>query len=443
MRTLAVLLLLTIVAWFLLLGVGRLLVVLRQSVNESERRRLAVNRILRLVSPGGQLGRALFAPEGSKPSFRRRIGWAILLGASFFFYLVATALNDSYLLYDGETTWWVLTITFWAMIAGFWLRQRRKRVVVFLRKFGHSEANNFFAAALTRHLRSRYCVVTLEDQSFPRVRARLRDVVWPIAAALAILGLGLAFAFSFLQIIKTEFGFPGTYFLLLGQPFVQIRLGRLALAIALAVMAFANYVALTMIVSAVRSALTSRRNVRTLRDIRRCESFIRRLPELAVAPGIGRPASSVYRVTDELWQQAVVRIVASCDVVVLDVSRPSSGIAWELEYCQKLSPPKSVFLAGEASWASWQTERNVPAAFTALDRNSVLLYQGLGENMAALTGRMNDLVARNPKSAAASSRWRLAGRIAFMLFAYYVGILLASIPGELLLSELKQALHLE
>lgn len=77
-------------------------------------------------------------------------------------------------------------------------------------------------------------------------------------------------------------------------------------------------------------------------EIRRAESAPRSV--VTFAPSVS------------IWTHAIRRLVPLADVILLDVSRPGSGLAWELSYClaTKCGPPtRSAFCSRSCPIASW------------------------------------------------------------------------------------------
>lgn len=229
-----------------------------------------------------------------------------------------------------------LVLMGWLQAAG------RKKLVLFLRRFGNEALNDAVRELVQTVLRRRARLVTLDDSAFVPLGPRWQGLaasLLPSGVLLVLIALGFA---GFAKVVQSEiedetpFG-PALTLILFGILFV----GLLAVLIALGLVA-----------AAVRAHYVGRLSVRDETSLARALKKLRRLRSLARAPTIAAPMATVVSVSDALWQRTVASIAPMCDVTLVDISHPREAIRWELETL-RTAGARTVLLAQRDALAQW------------------------------------------------------------------------------------------
>ena len=237
-----------------------------------------------------------------------------------------------------------------AELLGRRLVRRRRRTVLFLRRFGYDAATRAILAA-TESVGRTWRVVTLDDASVepveaaPYLRRSLAGVIRSAALAGRVAGIART---GFGRLYTLAF-FVAVGLLLISDATGEEMLGRLETVVLWAVSfietwwvravrvlaaAAALWVLAWLVMRVVRSgsrsldAAMEHRYLQVSRasDIdEACQVLDSR--ERAVF----NPRLMVVRVDSSVWQATVARLADACDVMLFDVSQPSDNLVWELD----------------------------------------------------------------------------------------------------------------
>lgn len=271
---------------------------------------------------------------GSRISTRvqwRRVAGFLLLGLGFIVAPISTLFFAILILFLGFGPMDVSLVTvlpllgmFFSPIIIIWgwlLAAGRKQLILFLRRFGSEALNDAVRDLVQTRLRRHFRLVTLDDSVFPPAGPRWSGLLVSLSpAAFILLGIVITFG-GFAKLTQSELEFETPF----GGPLTLIQFG----IVALGALAFIVCVVLTIV--AIRAHFLARRTIdssdarnRVIRKIRRLKHFVR-------APSIAAPLATVITTTDAEWQPTINDIAPLCKVVLLDLSRPSESICWELE----------------------------------------------------------------------------------------------------------------
>lgn len=230
------------------------------------------------------------------------------------------------------------------------------RVVLFLRKFGDKALNQAIRAALRTSIDGTvYHLVTLDDGHFSPRGGR----GWPAGLGTALLAGALYFTYLVVSRLLETVEMPGAegrvytidalrMELLLQSAFVAA--GLAASAVLFRWMYRASKVS--------RGALTREEH---LDEVARMVSGAD-----ATLPLLTLPRAVVLKSSHELWERAVLRLLATSHVVILDVSQRTQPIEWELRQVERLRTSRQVVVTRRSnSAAEWS------AATAVLEYDSV------------------------------------------------------------------------
>lgn len=234
-----------------------------------------------------------------------------------------------------------------AVLLGAWVASaRRKRLLLFLRRFGQASANEALAGAMVRSLGAVARLVVLDDSVFrpiaiPR-RQRLLILLSALPAAVALTGVltlgagvGGAVVLRGAGVSLTQQGFlsigPRAGAMVDETSYTRLpALLQLPQALPLwAVLAGLGW--LTW-----RGVAAGRESHRRVDDEVGLDRTLRRMAWLTHRLAAPKPLGSVATVvssSDAIWQQLVAALAARASVIVLDVSYPTAPILWELRHC--------------------------------------------------------------------------------------------------------------
>ena len=223
---------------------------------------------------------------------------------------------------------------------------RRKRMILYLRRFRAERANEALSKAMYRSLRSIGRLVVLDDSTFRPIAIPWRERLILITSALPMLS-ALLLAVSLGSSISGPVVLEGDGSRLYQHGFINITRGWHGLDDTTtysgrpALLDFPNAIGLWVILGlsafavfrAFFSAWEARRTVETDADI---SSLIRRTRLLTsrwTAPKAFGSLATVTTVADAKWQQVVQALAEQADAIVLDISQPTDAIWWELRHC--------------------------------------------------------------------------------------------------------------
>ncbi|HEY7223757.1 MAG TPA: hypothetical protein VH561_09230 [Micromonosporaceae bacterium] len=299
----------------------------------------------------------LDVPSGGRSGFLRGLG--VLLGsvlvaigviATPFTLLFAVGFAADYAgIISGDAKasdvlWSLLALVVTVVLAWLGLRliRGRRRLGLYLRKFGYGDSTRAVTGALTSAVGRRVRVVTLDDAMVtpvppPRWRRRLAGLALIVFTGVVVYfvlwvrGGGIERSVANGQHtdpgqadnIKDSFGAAmGNAFAdAIGMAVLLVLIGFvMLLAGGIAVFAAGAWVA------AIRAGRFTRRTIDTESAIAPIATRIG-----ALSRKIFSPRLFVTRVTGPIWQAAVRGLGAAADVVIIDVSHPTDPLLWEVE----------------------------------------------------------------------------------------------------------------
>jgi len=218
---------------------------------------------------------------------------------------------------------------------------RAKSLVVYLRRFGRSDANAVVEAALRKTLGSRYRVITLDDSQFVPLpmlaRSRLAIGLPPMLGC-AFLALVAIVAFiaitNFAPTITGFIWLPILMSFFIAAPMIA---GVLTMGPAMAISG-------TIHMFRVRRRRTL--IVRTPDDLDAAAAIVARLKSWWRRPSLADVHSMTIKTADEIWQPAVRRFLAMADLVLFDVSERTANLEWELARVSEECPGRVVYITG-------------------------------------------------------------------------------------------------
>jgi len=254
-----------------------------------------------------------------------------------------------------ETPWAVLAALTAGSVAclmtGLRVKRGRRRLVLFLRRFGFSGASETLSFAVGTAIGRRYRLVTLDDEELaargtPRATQRLvRGMRWG-TLLLTVGGLALVYRWvhgggaealvgGLLDQIAAQARAQGTN--VFAAIFQTLIVG---LVVGIVVLLFAFVLMFTPLAIISTTGIFAWRAARSIRNAERsrqltiaqqtaiedsADAVIRR------AQRIIAPRLVVVRCTDALWQRVVRRFADACQMILVDVSEPTASLIWELE----------------------------------------------------------------------------------------------------------------
>jgi uncharacterized membrane protein len=270
------------------------------------------------ADPGGTAGQSFLR------FLRQSLGFVLVvvscLATAVFAFVTLVTVAD---LTGAESSNWVaMAVSGIAAIAAFGAGVRlfrgRRRLVLFLRRFGFTGATRALSEAVADSLGHDWRLITLDDAEVASIGVHRRSrravrIGW--LAVLAVVGLGL-WMFVSINSSSTSGGLGGIV------AFVLVVLLLVCVGVVVLVASLFLAVGTRALRRAERSkALAITRPEEVERSARRVKRQATRFfaPRLIVA-----------RVTSPLWREVVERLLQVADVVIVDVSELSPNMLWEL-----------------------------------------------------------------------------------------------------------------
>jgi hypothetical protein len=256
--------------------------------------------------------------------------------------------------------WFAVTLVMgWLTLAGERLLTGERRLVLYLRRFGYADSTRTVSAAVAR-IGGRWRIATLDDKSVvamgppggrvvgaaervARPTWAIASGLWQAALTIAVLGgLGtIALALTGRGDVLTRFGVRDPASVIM--PFAIVILALLGVTLAGLVLGlvFAPFLgAGDRILDGIRAANKSK----TL--------LVTDAESLAVARGMmiahSRQAISarlfVLKVETEMWQRTVRAVAGDAAVPLIDVTKPTRNIVWEIDQMQGKFGQRCVFI---------------------------------------------------------------------------------------------------
>lgn len=227
---------------------------------------------------------------------------------------------------------------------GVRLARGRRRLVVFLRRFGLTETTRVVSYAVATAMGGRWRLVTLDDAETDPVGVQRRSrwiAIVAILVGLVLMAMALRYIFGG--------GFDATVRHMLedmlkekpGETFPQL-LGRFIGSVAVAFVA-GFFVVILVAIGATAAGVATAFSWVSYASIRKAEHAKAMTVQSAAAiepavaeivrrtHGIFAPRLIVVKVANRVWQKLVIRLVDSASAVVVDVSEPTENLLWEIE----------------------------------------------------------------------------------------------------------------
>jgi hypothetical protein len=228
-----------------------------------------------------------------------------------------------------------------SLTIGLWLVRGKRRLVLFLRKFGFIGATQAVTFAVVKALGRNWRLVTLDDAEVAPVGTRKRMRWLAIVAGLIAVGVvawGLFWVFggSFDSLMgdTAKGAMKGATlkdFLpkIIVAMVLLIVVGGIALVLILVPVGFAGAVALFAWSSygAIRRAESAKTvPIATEAQLEQTALAIARRSRRIIGPRL-----VVTKVASSIWQLAVRRLASASSAVIIDISEPTDNLLWEVE----------------------------------------------------------------------------------------------------------------
>lgn len=282
---------------------------------------------------------------------------------------------------------------------GLRIARGRRRLVLFLRRFGFKDASEALTYAVGTAMGRNWRLVTLDDGDTGAVgSSSLSRWGWGVGRwlllvlFLAALGLALQLLFGggddqAVSSIASDSDQNSLEELVsaLVTGIVVAVIGAIVLVLALLFTFFLVGILLvsTVFVWRVNSAVQRAEDTKAL-TVTESEAIAGLVDRVAaIAQGIQAPRFVVMNVSHELWKQVVRELSAVAPIVLIDVSAPSENLLWEVNML-KSEGQAQIVLVGRQDRAEALAEGTGPASVAQLrellDGELILAYKDLDDN---------------------------------------------------------------
>jgi hypothetical protein len=253
------------------------------------------------------------------------------------------------------------------------LMSSRKTPVLYLRRFGLSDANRMLARAINGGLVRQHRVITLDDSDFvplevPRIERILSRFGIPFALLVFLLavnsltgGQGLGLPNGLVVRIMYWFPIAGIWL----YQFWLFCLPLLALIV----------IVLAVLIYRWRIRRSLKVEIRSAEQIPRCLIRVQGLAGWLRRPSIAAPQALVVRVVDKLWQELVSELAERVRLVICDVSEPTDNLIWEVERMSARPEIRCVFVGNGPMVQSWVRQTSEDDMETPPSRMKSLLRE--------------------------------------------------------------------
>ncbi|HUF67148.1 MAG TPA: hypothetical protein VMM79_00755 [Longimicrobiales bacterium] len=283
------------------------------------------------------------------------LGWVLvlvgLLVAVPLFGLIVTVIlvGDSSAAELGWPSFWAC-IGGAAVIAGRRIVRGKRRMILFLRRFGFTGSSRALSFAVGTAVGRRFRAVTLDDMQLSPVGGRRSTgLLWAIVSVAGMVLLVLVVrgivgwlggdqiadvfdsAFESTRSSAAQGGanaFGAIVGGLIGAVFITLIIGIVALSlltVMLAVIGSTVAVSTSSWLGVLRAEMARRTYVRDSDEIERAAGSV-----AGRARGIFAPRLVVVSSASSVWRDVVVRLAAASDIILIDVSVPSANLLWEV-----------------------------------------------------------------------------------------------------------------
>jgi hypothetical protein len=251
------------------------------------------------------------------------------------------------------------------MVVGFWLGllliRGRRRVGLFLRKFGLQDSTRTVTFALVRSIGRSLRLVTLDDEMVAPLgvgRSRRRVAWWTWLLGLLVVGGGLYWffggGFDSAANDVTDSAFANVGGDTPGQAIGSIIGAAVAAMILLICLMLAVIIPFTIAVvvmalgggSYLAARQAERAAVRRVTGEREIEPTVRSVAKRSRR--IFGARLVVLSVVDRYWQQAVHALAGVSDVIIIDVSQPTENLVWEVTRIHHDHPGRWVLVGAQS-----------------------------------------------------------------------------------------------
>jgi hypothetical protein len=228
-----------------------------------------------------------------------------------------------------------------SLTAGLWLVRGKRRLVLFLRKFGFTGATQAVTFAVVNALGRSWRLVTLDDAEVSPVGARsgmrwLSIVVGLAAVGVVAYGLFWRLGGGFKDLLGevVEKGMQGATLKdllpkLFGTIIMALVVGIIALGVFLVPAGLAGAVAIfawTSFGAIVRAERAKTIPIASEAQLEQTASAIARRSRRIIGPRL-----VVAKVASAIWQMAVRRLASNSSAVIIDITEPTDSLLWEIE----------------------------------------------------------------------------------------------------------------
>lgn len=225
------------------------------------------------------------------------------------------------------------------ILGGFLLVEGKKRSILFLRPF-NTIANEKTMYAFAKKLGSSFSVIALDDGTIPAPRSSLREILIALSI-FAPAGMILLFVSALVLPMAHEDGSAVPSILACG-------------------------VGISLLGTAWRTAVpkSNKFQVSTEKMLAAAVVMVRSFSTWGLR--IFFPRSLILQSTDQMWKETVQKIGRTVDLAIIDVSRMSESIEWEMDFLRKHKAGKFLVVR--------QMEAGLPT-IALFDPEAVVTYQ--------------------------------------------------------------------
>jgi hypothetical protein len=217
------------------------------------------------------------------------------------------------------------------LFVGFVSYEGSKRRLLFLRPF-NSIANELTMRSVSGRLGGSYTAVALDDGVIPAPRSSARDIA---------VSLFLMFPAGLLLLLFSAVTLPNA-----GDVVKNPELASISASIPAVLSGYFGVLAIGKVWRSLfpkSNKVVADSRAKVISVAAHVAGLSRWLPRIFV------PRSLIVQSTDEHWQDAVTMCGAACDAAIIDLSRQSDSMDWELRYLDQSMHGKFVIMAKSGS----------------------------------------------------------------------------------------------
>lgn len=279
-----------------------------------------------------------------------------------------------------------LVVMVLSLTIGLWLVRGKRRLVLFLRKFGFTGATQAVTFAVVKALGRNWRLVTLDDAEVAPVGTRRRMHWLAIVAgliAVVVIAWGLFWVFGggfdTLMGNTAKGAMKGATlrdFLpkLFAAIIIMIVVGAIILLFILVPVSFAAAVAIFAWTSygAIRRAESAKTvPIATEAHLEQTALGIAERSRRIIGPRL-----VVAKVASSIWQPTVRRLASASSAVIIDISQPTDSLLWEIETLRQEMRSRCILVGDQDRLRSMTAGGSSPQArlLRLLDGEQVLAY---------------------------------------------------------------------